>query len=106
MSKIKELEKKEDKSKLEEDIECVYFICDEKETIFKIGRSRDCEKRLKQLQTGNPHKLKIYKIIKSKNYREIELVLHALFAKNRMEGEWFNINARDVDNIIKLISLT
>ena len=41
----------------------IYIIRCDKQNLFKIGISNNVDKRLKQLQTGNPYKLKcIYKI--------------------------------------------
>ena len=37
----------------------LYIIQSDKTGMIKIGRSKNPQKRLKQLQTGNPNKLKL-----------------------------------------------
>ncbi len=76
----------------------VYFITTENKgnTPIKIGVSINPELRIKELQTGNPFKLKILKIIpcltKSAAYA-LESALHELTksTNKRMIGEWFKI---------------
>ena len=78
----------------------VYFIFQEgNDLLCKIGRSKNKEKRLKQLQTGNPSKLYIYKSINGHKEKEIEL--HQHFADKRIPGsEWFHLSKQDVDNFL------
>lgn len=58
--------------------------------MIKIGRSKDPEKRLKQLQTGNSNQLKIIASFENLGWREKEL--HDLLKKWRIRnnGEWFS----------------
>lgn len=69
----------------------IYFIGNMDMGCIKIGVAKDPEKRLKQLQTGNPHNLKIYKTIKNVP-NEYESSIHRLFDDYRLKGEWFQIN--------------
>ena len=58
----------------------------------KIGVAKDVEKRLKGMQTGNPHKLIILAKIPCDSRRHalhLEATLHERFKKDRMTGEWF-----------------
>lgn len=64
----------------------VYFIRCESGPI-KIGRARNAEQRLAELQTGNPNALSIVAtvaggVVAERNY-------HAKFAEHRLRGEWF-----------------
>lgn len=70
----------------------VYFISDGHGHI-KIGKADDVFVRLRELQTGNPYKLKVILsvVLKSmKDAYDLELELHKMFSEDRLEGEWFN----------------
>tara|TARA_R110000824_G_scaffold111593_6_gene260221 strand:- start:2268 stop:2579 length:312 start_codon:yes stop_codon:yes gene_type:complete len=61
---------------------------------IKVGRSQDPERRLKQLQTGAPHRLKILLVAPGLGYQErhVHQVLH--HCRNRgKRGEWFSEDA-------------
>jgi hypothetical protein len=83
----------------------VYFITDG--TFTKIGVTTDVDKRLKQLQTGNPNKLSVLLIIEG-DYT-IESLLHSHFYNYKKSGEWFEIpmemiNTKTIIDILKGIS--
>ena len=62
---------------------------------YKIGLTIDPEKRLKQLQVGNPRKLVIahyFSITELYNPGAIEKYLHLLLEDFNSEGEWFSFN--------------
>jgi hypothetical protein len=65
----------------------LYFIQAENGAI-KIGISKKVKKRLRDLQTASPLKLKIIKIMKGKAHLEGEL--HKQFHDYNIHGEWFN----------------
>lgn len=77
----------------------VYFITDGDCT--KIGVAKNPNKRLVQLQTGNPNKLVIAKVMQG-GYRE-ESALHEALKDSRLEGEWFRFNDFDDKTIKKLL---
>jgi hypothetical protein len=60
---------------------------------YKIGISKNPEHRLKNLQTGHPHRLKIWEVreTESKKTKLLESVIHKHLDQYRMSGEWFNI---------------
>lgn len=66
----------------------LYFIQSSEKGMIKIGRSAHPEKRLKQLQTGNPHLLKL--ICSFENLGHREKYLHEHLKKFRKKGEWFD----------------
>lgn len=55
---------------------------------IKIGVSNNVAKRLKGLQTSNPHKLTVLAIVRGGALMEFEY--HQRFADHRLEGEWFD----------------
>lgn len=65
----------------------IYFITEKGSHYVKIGYSEDPVKRLKELQTGNPRKLKILGILPG--LFEAEKGYHEAFSKYRVQGEWF-----------------
>ena len=64
----------------------IYFIVAGHKFV-KIGYSSNPEERLKELQTGNPHKLKLMATMPGLFATESEL--HSTFSHLKMEGEWF-----------------
>ena len=60
---------------------------------IKIGRSKHPEKRLKQLQTGCPHKLKLILVVEDMGWYETVLHRRMAFAAIRKNGEWFHESA-------------
>ena len=78
----------------------VYFITDDHGHI-KIGKANDVWSRLCELQTGNPHKLRILLTVGLQSEEQafqLEQLLHRKFSKSRMEGEWFK--EQDVLNLL------
>ena len=67
---------------------------------YKIGKSKNPEKRLLSFKTGTPFPIDIVQIYKSRNMNILEKLLHNLFSDKQIEGEWFNLN----DDDIKIIS--
>ena len=68
----------------------LYIIQSDFTGMIKIGRSKDPQRRLKQLQTGNPNKLKLIASFKGQGWKE--KILHENLEKFRKEGEWFDYN--------------
>lgn len=63
----------------------------------KIGFSKHPEKRLKQLQTGNMNKLKLYykEEIQDTKVRIVEKLIHRDLISYKKVGEWFAISPTD-----------
>jgi len=61
---------------------------------YKIGKtSRSIRKRLRELQTGNPYPLRLYKVFPG----DYERFLHIKFStkRTRSNGEWFELDESD-----------
>jgi hypothetical protein len=68
---------------------------------YKIGYTRNkstLKKRVKQLQTGNPDKIKILNFHETKHGRKVETALHNVYSMKRLEGEWFELEVYDAKN--------
>lgn len=59
----------------------------------KIGHTNDLERRLRELQTGSPHKLEVLLTIESNVAEKIESEIHHQLSNLRVEGEWFVFGA-------------
>jgi hypothetical protein len=61
----------------------------------KLGLARDMERRVRQLQTGHPQRLKVWacREVRADRVRYLEWALHAhpALRRVRMVGEWFSI---------------
>ncbi len=70
----------------------VYFIRSGRKGSIKIGYAIDPDKRLKELQTGNPYPLTIVATIECDSMmaaQHMESSLHYRFRKQNVRGEWF-----------------
>ena len=82
----------------------VYVLSDK--NAYKIGRSsKGGENRIKELQTGNSNELELILEIFVEDYVCVEKFLHLKYKnkKVRRNGEWFNLNKKDIDDIKHLI---
>lgn len=78
---------------LSDQIECVYLIGNETNTLVKIGRSVDVQGRLAGLQAGSPVPLTL--LWQTLGGAELETALHRWFESCRAHGEWFDFPAGD-----------
>lgn len=64
----------------------IYFIGSVGSMAVKIGKSNNPEKRLAELQTGHPHKLVLYTVVRNVT-PDYEMELHRILGHIRKEGE-------------------
>lgn len=79
----------------------VYFIQAGDDGPIKIGwtASSNVEKRLRGLQTGNPHRLYLRATVSGTLYSE--QMLQRLLGNSRLEGEWFKADAPGLTEFIE-----
>ena len=75
---------------------------------YKIGVSKSPQTRIKQLQTGNPNKLKLLfeAEIKKADAYKVEKTIHNFFKEHEgkhVYNEWFKLTDDEVVNIAKLL---
>jgi hypothetical protein len=79
----------------------VYFVSDPDKPAIKIGKSSRIRKRLSELQTGNPSKLKLMGWIETLSDTKSEKMLHRKYKNFIINGEWFSITQDHVLNELK-----
>ena len=77
----------------------VYFIMDDEAIAVKIGVADSPQSRLRELQFGNPHKLRLGKIIENGGY-DLEQKLHRLFTDYALGNEWFHLT-KEIEGYIE-----
>ena len=75
----------------------VYLLCDGEK--FKIGMTRGkIEKRIMELQTGNPNEIWMRDYYETDYPLYIEKMMHNRYASSNIKNEWFDLNASQVIN--------
>ena len=67
----------------------VYFVSNGQ--YCKIGRAVNIEHRIESLRSGSPQPLQLITYLESTDYINLETQLHRLFAKYKVNGEWYDI---------------
>lgn len=85
----------------------LYIIQSDVTGAFKIGRSKDPVKRLKQLQTGSPYKLKLICVLHEQGKKEKDLHKRLNESGRRCKGEWFDFDLMGFlpDHIMEMLDL-
>lgn len=73
----------------------VYILQGDK--YFKIGKSRDLEKRLRLFNLTLPFKVELIHRIYTNDCSYLESYFHKLFASKRVNGEWFLLEPEDIE---------
>jgi hypothetical protein len=72
----------------------VYLIkCGE---LYKIGKTTNLERRIKEFAVGNPYPLILVTSRYSLDIDSLERSFHIYYRKKRIKGEWFELNAEEV----------
>ncbi len=68
---------------------------------FKIGYTKNIKKRLRQLRTGSPFDIRLVHSLEAEQPQALEKQFHDRFAKKRIRGEWFRLDAADVREFLQ-----
>jgi len=70
----------------------IYIIGSDKPP-YKVGISKNPQRRLRDLQTGHPYPLAIHSIVETptSNNKLLESIIHRNLKHLRTSGEWFDI---------------
>ena len=75
----------------------IYIIGSDKPP-YKVGISKNPNKRLKNLQTGHPYPLQIHHIVETNiiQTKLLETVIHRNLKFYKTNGEWFNMSLQNL----------
>ena len=74
----------------------VYFVQEYMNGSFKIGKTKNLEKRMNIFGVKLPFENKLIFLIKTGNHHQTEASFHKHFSDKRLEGEWFALNKDDL----------
>ncbi len=86
---------------------CVYILKTGK-NLYKIGKTRDLQKRLAAYHTHLPILFRVIRQYPAANMADLEESLHVVFQHKRVKGEWFELSGDDLiicDNISRNYAL-
>lgn len=63
---------------------------------YKIGKSRDYNKRIKAIKLQLPFEVEKVHVVKAKDMNQLERYWHQRFKNKRENGEWFVLSAEDI----------
>jgi hypothetical protein len=73
---------------------------------IKIGYAKSFKKRLFNIQSGCPFKLRLWLGIFTPRFVEVEKYLHSKFNHCKVRGEWFSPSDNDLDELIDFFNNT
>lgn len=73
----------------------VYLIRSSENSYYKIGTTKNIQRRIKELQTGNADKIYLIDYYESDNAFKIEKALHNFFCYTNKFNEWFTLGIED-----------
>lgn len=99
---LEQFKKELEKDRILDTYGFVYLFHEVGTNCYKIGMSKNPDKRLSGLKTS--HSAEIVKIwdIETSDMATLEVELHNKFREKRIRGEWFNLSHEDVDYIKSL----
>lgn len=71
----------------------------------KIGWAHHPEKRLRELQTGNPDRLRLWYTSPCSMGDRLERALHEHFRDERLQGEWFLITVQQAAEALVAVQM-
>ena len=78
----------------------IYFL--QGDECYKIGKSKNCYKRVKLIETELPFKVSLRHVITTNDIDKSEHYWHSKFKSKRLNGEWFNLSAEDIEQFLSV----
>jgi len=79
----------------------IYLIRLSENSYYKIGVTKNINKRIKQLQTGNAEEIYLIDSYQSEYAYKIENALHNFYSNKNKYNEWFEFTLEDEVNFLK-----
>lgn len=70
---------------------------------FKIGKTKNINRRMKEFKVSIPYSIKLNNLIKVSDMTEAEKYIHKICERSRVEGEWFSLSEKDINLIIDVL---
>lgn len=83
----------------------VYLVNAQKTSFFKIGVTNNIKRRINDMQTGCPLKIKYVHAVYTEHGLEVENQLHSYASEYHVIGEWYELPFETVKRIILLMNL-
>lgn len=80
----------------------IYFINCIGTDFYKIGITKNINHRISNINSSNPHKIKIINAWKSSKYKEFEQILLKSLSYYNIKGEWFVLTDKIAKEIAKI----
>lgn len=81
----------------------VYFVNIRNTNRYKVGFTKNIQRRLKEFKTNNPFAVDLHFFLLTEQPRLVEKELHSILSKNRAVREWFEID--DMEELISAIEI-
>lgn len=74
----------------------VYFVQEYMTGSFKIGKTKQIDRRMNVFNVKLPFENQLIFLIKTADHHQTELAFHRYFSDKRLEGEWFSLTRDDL----------
>lgn len=81
----------------------IYFVNIRDTNSYKIGFTKNIQRRLKEFKTNNPFAVDLHFSLLTEHPRLVERKLHSILSNNRTVREWFEID--DMEELISAIEI-
>jgi len=78
----------------------VYLIGSTNFQWYKIGKSKKPVLRVQDIGILLPFKVEIFAVWQAKNHTLLEQTLHEMFSVQRINGEWFQFNPKEIKKLV------
>jgi hypothetical protein len=82
----------------------IYLIRCSENSYYKIGITKNIERRLKQIQTSSPDKVYLVEKYESNYATTIEKALHNFFKAYHRNNEWFELSLTEEYKFLEMCS--
>lgn len=85
----------------------IYFLAESNrvDPKIKIGKTNSLNRRLNQIHPQLPTKTTLLHSIRTDDRHTLEIIFHVAFQNKRINGEWFDLEADDMLEIINLTTV-